>query len=133
MDSNSIFENHNLNTNHINSQEKDSSDDDLLSNNHMIENNSNKFSTESILKNCLTYEQLKNNITKPFSFHKNNFNKLNLYYSDNQIKWALQKLRSHLFPVDNLFMQNIFSYYINLNPDEPNLIKQTFYQVKKNS
>ena len=65
-------------------------------------------------------EIITNNITKPLSFHLNNIRRFNLNYSKNQIKWLLQKIRAHYFISDEIFLNNPFSFLINLNTNIAN-------------
>ena len=93
-----IFESPSLNSSNINRLESQISPQPT----------SEIFSQNHLLTNQLSHDALKNNITKPLSFHVYNFLSLGLSYTYNQIKWSLQKLRSHIFPIDKIFLENPF-------------------------
>ena len=60
------------------------------------------------------------NSQKPLSFHKNNLKANNIFLSNNQIKWLLQKIRDEKFPSDALFLEDISNIKITFDK-EPNL------------
>ena len=66
--------------------------------------------------NSLIYSNSQN----PLSFHKNNLKANNIFLSNNQIKWLLQKIRDEKFPSDALFLEDISNIKITFDK-EPNL------------
>ena len=51
---------------------------------------------------------------KPFSFHKLLLEQNNIQITDNQLKYHLDIVRNHNYPLDNIYLQNCFNYNFNL-------------------
>lgn len=94
--------------------------------NHNCKNNNNENEKKPLKENNDVIKQkelginlINNNLTKPLSFHINNFKTNNIHYTNNQIKYLLQKLREKSFPNDIAF-QKITNITISFG-DEPEL------------
>ena len=89
---------------------------EILNYQSTIHNAYNNIEQVSILRNPSAKTLMINYLTNPISFHISKFREKGYLYSENAIKWALQSLRSHYYPVDREFLKNPFEFLINLNP-----------------
>jgi len=55
------------------------------------------------------------NIEKPISFHQANLKTNNIFMTQNQLKWVLQKIREEKFPTNEKFLSDISNIKINLD------------------
>ena len=87
--------------------------------------------SSGIIRTPRSFNSIKDNITKSLFFHKNKLREMGFICKENSVKWALQKIRAHLFPINKIFLQNVFSYKINLQKSNPRSQEHPFVYVEK--